>query len=179
MAKTLQTDANFRLIWDYQNQPDSGLGSGTDAPKIVDGNTMVLSDEMTDGSGAEDVANLLWHDVRSLAGSSSEEFDLYGGLTDSFGTTLNFATIRAFCISNRNASSDTDGILEIGGSASNAWATWLGNVSDTIKVGPGGGMFLWCPSAAGYAVTNSTADKLKVTNTGTEAIEYQIALIGD
>jgi len=176
MAKTLETELNLRLIWKHTDQPDSVLSSTS--PKIVDSNTLELLDTLADGTSAVDVARILYHDIRSLAGSSNETFDLYGGLTDNFGATINFTTIRAFAIVNRNAATDTDGILEIGG-GSNAWATWLGNSSDTVKVGPGGAILLWNPSAAGYAVTNSTADILKVTNSGTEAVEYQISLIGD
>jgi len=122
---------------------------------------------------------LSYHDIRRLPASATEEFDLYGGLVDVFGATINFTTVRSFCIINRNESSKVNNILEIGG-ATNAWATWAGHSSDTIKIGPGGAVTMWNPSAAGFVVTNSTGDKLKVVNTGgDDTLEYQITIIGD
>ena len=176
MAKDLTTELNFRLIWKHTNQPEPAVSSTS--PKIVDSNTMELLDKLTDGTSAVDVARILWHDIRSLAGSANETFDLYGGLEDNFGETINFTTIRAFAIVNRNASTDTDGILNVGG-GSNAWDTWLGDASDIVKVGPGGSLIIWNPSAAGFAVTATTGDILKVANSGAAAVEYQIAFIGD
>lgn len=176
MAKSLTTNFNFRAIWDYKNQPDSTLA--TDSPSISDSNTFSILDSLANGSGAADLANLLWHDIRTLAASANEEFDLYGVLEDSFGDTLSFSKIRMIIIHNRNASTN-DAVLNVGG-ATNAFSSWAGDATDIIKVAASGAMILWNPSAAGYAVTDSTADKLKIENTsGSLSIEYQIALIGE
>jgi hypothetical protein len=176
MAKDLKTELNFRLIWKHTDQPDSTLSSLS--PKIVDSNTMELLDSLTDGTAQPDVARVLWHDIRVLAGSANETFDLAGGLVDVFGETLTFTIIRSFCVINRNLSTDADGILEVG-AGSNPWDSWLGDGTDLVKVGPGGALFIWNPSTAGFAVTAGTADILKVANTGAGDVEYQIAFIGE
>ena len=176
MAKDLDTQLNLRIIWKHTNQPDSALSSLS--PKIVDSNTMELLDTLTDGTAQPDVARILWHDIRILAGSANETFDLYGGIEDNFGEVINFTTVRAFSIINRNPSTDADGILEVG-AGTNAWSTWLGDPTDLVKIGPGGCMFIWNPSSAGCAVTAGTGDILKVNNTGAGDIEYQIAFIGE
>jgi len=174
MAKTLNTDVNFRLIWEYVNTPDSG----TDAPSTKDNNTFQLLGELTNGSGAKDVANLLYHDIRTVTTGANDDLDLYGGLTDSFGATLNFGIIRGIFIHNRNTSDDTDGILTVGG-GTNAFASWLGASGDLIKIGAAGLFINLNPTAAGFAVTSGTGDILRITNTGAGSIEYQIAIIGE
>ena len=174
MAKTLNTDVNFRIIWEYVNTPSSG----TDAPSIKDNNTMQLIGELTNGSGDKDVANLLYHGIRTVAGGADDDLDLYGGLTDSFGATLNFGIVRGIFIHNRNTSDDVDGILTIGG-GSNAFASWLGASGDLVKLAAGGFFVNLNPTAAGFAVTSGTGDILRITNTGAASIEYQISIIGE
>lgn len=174
MAKTLKTDLNFRVIWEYVNTPDSGQD---DAPATKDNNTFQVLDGMTNGTGGEDLSNILWHDIRTLSASSNEEFDLHGGLTDAFGHTLNFTVVKCLVIHNRNVSS-APAVLEIGG-ATNAFSSWLGSATDTIKISSESMFTLWNPTTAGYAVTAGTGDILKVTNTSADDdVTYQIAVIG-
>ncbi len=132
-----------------------------------------LADALASGT-AIDQADLLFHDERTLA-ATSEELDLAGGLTSSFGATLTFVKIKGILI--RNTSETAGDILAVGGAAANAFANWVGNTSDIVNVGPNGFLLLWNPSLAGYGVTAGTADLLKI-DAGANTITYEIMLIG-
>ena len=169
MAKTLITSIDLTLQWSHTNTPDAG------GPAIKDHNTFALSDSLADGV-VLDKADLLWHDVRILAAGTSEDIDISGGINDQFGTAVSFARIKGFLV--RNQTVEAGCILEVGGAASNEWYSWAGAAGDITKVGPDGVLYLWNPSAAGFAVTAGTADTLKINNSGSAAVTYQIVLIG-
>lgn len=169
MPKTLTTTTDVRLQWSHTNTPDSG------GPTIKDHNTFILADSIADGT-AVDQADLIWHDVRTLAASTSEDIDIAGGITDQFGSALTFARIKGFVV--RNQTTTVGAILEVGGAASNEWYGWAGAAGDKAKVGPDGVLYIWNPSADGFAVTAGTADTLKINNSGSASVTYQIILIG-
>jgi hypothetical protein len=169
MAKSLTASVDLRLAWEHSNTPDSG------GPIIKDFNNLALTDSFADGTGI-DSADLLWHDVRTLATGVSEDLDLAGGVTDQFGATVTFARVRGLAI--RNQTTTAGHILEVGGASSNDWLTWLGATGDVVKVGPDGCLFLWNPSAAAFAVTAGTGDLLKINNAGAADTTYQIVVIG-
>ena len=169
MAKTLTIEADLRAKWQHTNTPDTG------AATIKDHNTFTKVDTLASGTGV-DSADLLWHDVRTLAGSATEDLDIAGGITDSFGAAVTFARVRGLIISNQTTSAGI--ILEVGGAASNEWYAWAGAAGDKAKVGPDGVLYLWNPSAAGVAVTAGSADTLKIANTGGSTVTYQIVIIG-
>lgn len=141
---------------------------------VIDG-TSYLSWDVTDGTGANQ-ADMVFADQRTLGNGASEELDLYGGLTDSFGVTQNFARIKGFYI--KAASTNTDTIT-IGNAAANGWPGFFGALTHTVVFLPGAGIFAISPDAIGWPVTNATADKLKILNdaAGAAAI-YDIVLIG-
>jgi hypothetical protein len=63
--------------------------------------TLTYSYRQTFGYGAGALqCNALWHDSRTLAASANEDLDLYGSLSDGFGSTLNFANIKILIIEN-------------------------------------------------------------------------------
>ena len=175
MAKTFKAEFNFRTIWEYVNTPDSSV---TDAPSIKDNNTLQIIDDLTNGTGARDVASTIYHDIRSLSASSNEEFDLSGGISDAFGDTLTLTIVRGLIVANLD-DSDANTVLEIGG-ATNAFDTFLGDASDKVKVASGGVFIAWNPTAAGYAVTAGTGDILKIANTSSDtACSYHLVIIGE
>jgi|TARA_R110000824_G_scaffold120382_5_gene275665 hypothetical protein len=169
MGKSLTASLDLRVSWEHANTPDAG------GPIIKDHNNITLTDSLADGTGV-DSADLVWHDVRTLAGSTSEDLDFAGGVSDQFGATITFAKVRGLVI--RNQTTTATHILEIGGASSNDWNAWLGATGDVVKVGPDGCLFIWNPSAAGFAVTAGTGDILKINNAGAGATTYQIAVIG-
>ncbi|MBB6191199.1 hypothetical protein FHS51_001421 [Sphingobium wenxiniae] len=149
----------------------AALDVGTGAHEVAFGPTYVLQN----GTGANQ-ANELWADTRTIAASGSEDLDLSGGVSDIFGTSLAFTKIKALVVV--AAAANTNDVV-VGGAAANAIASVFGDVSDTIRVKPGGMVALVAPDAAGYALTAGTADLLKVANSGAgSAVSFTIVVIG-
>jgi len=124
------------------------------------------------GSGTGDnQANEFWSDRRSLA-ATSENIDLYGGLTDGFGNTINFATLREILILNRSAVSGED--LTISGNF--ITTAVLGGTTPTLTV-PAGGRFNLSKPVDGFTVTNSSADIITI-DAGAATISFDLFLIG-
>ena len=129
---------------------------------------------LTNGTGANQ-ANACFTDTRTLTASSSENLDLAGSLVDAFGSTLTFTKIKSVMIT--AAATNTNDVL-VGGHATAA-VTFFGDVTDVVKVKPGGCLLLTAPDANGFAVTAITADMLKVANSaGGTSVTYTIVLIG-
>lgn len=169
MAKTLTSTVDIRLKWEHTNTPDTG------GPAVKDHNTFVMTDSLANGT-ALDQCDLLWHDIRTLAATTSEDIDLAGGISDQFGATVTFAKVRGLVIRNQTTAAGI--ILEVGGAASNEWSAPFGAAGDKVKIGPDGSLALWNPSAAGFAVTGGSADTLKIYNSGSASSTYQIVIVG-
>jgi len=119
-------------------------------------------------------ADLLFTDTRTLAASATEDLDLAGVLVDALGATLTFAKVKAIIVV--AAAGNTNDVV-VGGAASNGFNTPFSGTTPAVKVRPGGVFMLAADS--GYAVTNSTADILKMTNGGgTTGVTYTIYIIG-
>ena len=130
---------------------------------------------IANGTGANQ-ADIMWHDQRTLAASTSEDLDLSGVLTDSFGVSVALARVKAIIVS---AASANGGLIQVGGASSNQFINWVANASDIIQIRAGGFMLLVAPDATAYAVTATTGDLLKIANTdGAAAGTYDIYIIG-
>lgn len=128
-----------------------------------------------DGTGANQ-AKTIFTDTRTLAASASESLDVAGVLTDAFGNTITFDKIKAVIVTADPA--NTNNVL-FGGAASAQAAPWFGDVSDVLVIRPGGSICLVAPDATGYDVTATTADIIKVANSGSgTGVNYTIVLIG-
>jgi len=130
-----------------------------------------LEQAFTTGTGSGQ-ANILFHDIRSLGDGATEDLDLYGGLTDAFGVTLNFVKIKAIIIKNLSATQT----ISVGGAAATQFSNWVADVSDIVVLPPES--FLCLVNPAGYAVT-SILDLLKIANSAGAAGSYEIILIGN
>lgn len=129
----------------------------------------------TDGTGANQ-AKEVFTDTRTLSASATEDLDLAGGLTDVFGNTLTFTKIKALIVV--ADSGNTNDVL-VGGAASAAIASIFGDLTDVVKVKPGGMLALVAPDATGYAITATTADLLKMANSaGGTGVTYTIVIVG-
>lgn len=121
-------------------------------------------------------ANLVFADTRTLAASATEDLDLAGSLTDLFGAVLTFARIKAILVA--AAAANTNDVV-VGGTGSNQFVGPFGAATHTQKVSPGGVLLLANPSAAGWPVTASTADLLKVANSAAgTSVTYDIVIVG-
>lgn len=126
---------------------------------------------------AAGMADLVFHDTRTLTASANEDLDLAGVLTDAFGATLTFVKVKGLFVA--AAAANTNNVV-VGNAATNAWATLL-NSTGTIQVRPGAfvGAFAGQADAAGYAVTAGTGDLLRVTNGGAgTSVTYDIIVLG-
>lgn len=129
----------------------------------------------TDGTGANQ-ANSIFTDVRTLAASATENLDLAGSLANVFGATIAFDRIKALIV--KADPGNTNDVL-VGGAASNQAATFFGDVTDVVKVKPGGTVAFIAPDANGYDITAATGDLLKIANSGAgTGVTYTIIIIG-
>lgn len=130
---------------------------------------------LKNGTGGNQ-ANQLFTDTRTLAASTSEDLDLSGVLTNPLGASITFTKIKAIIIESSSANAND---VIVGGAPSNGLSTPFGDVSDKVKVKPGGLFCLIAPDANGYAVTAGTGDLLRVANGGSgSTVEYSIIVIG-
>jgi hypothetical protein len=118
-------------------------------------------------------ADLVFADTRTLAASATENLDLSGVLTDAFGATLAFVQVVAILVKAHAANVNN---VIVGGAASNAFLL-LADATDKVVIPPGGAFLLMAD--AGFGVTPSTGDLLKVANSaGTTGVTYDIVVIG-
>lgn len=131
---------------------------------------------ITNGTGA-DQANMIFMDQRTIAASGTDDLDLAGALTNAYGTTITFTSIKGLIV--YAAAANTNDV-HVGGSGSNQFLSWVGHSSDLVVVKPGGLLALINPQANGYAVTASTGDILRIANSaGTTGVTYDIILLGE
>jgi len=129
---------------------------------------------LTSGTGSYQ-ANQGITATRTLTASASENLDLSGSMGNAFNTTTAFTKVKVLMVS--AAASNTNDVL-VGGAASAQAGSFFGDVSDVLRVKPGGSITLTAPDA-GYAITATTADLLKVANSGAgTAVTYTIVVIG-
>jgi hypothetical protein len=97
-------------------------------------------------------------------------------LTNDLGTTISFARVKLIFIS---LTTTTAGYtLEIGGNASNQFATPFADATDKIVVRAGGFLCLAAPDVTAYAVTAGTGDILKINNPNGASVTYDVIIIG-
>ncbi len=129
---------------------------------------------LSEGAGLN-AANKIWSDSRTIAASGTDDLDLAGVLTDSFGATITLARVKGIFVFASSANSNN---VVVGG-GSNPLVNWLTGTTPAVVVRPGGMLAVWAPDATGYAVTASTADILRVANSGAgSSVTYDIVLIG-
>lgn len=117
-------------------------------------------------------ADLAFIDTRQLADNTPEDLDLAGVLVNALGATLTMAEVVAILIVS-DAANTTD--LEVGDATAEA-LLFFGAAGDTAVVKPGG--FLMAYNPAGWPITATSADDLKISNGSGAAASYSIAIIG-
>lgn len=128
---------------------------------------------LTDGTTAGK-ADRLFTDTRTLGASATENLDLAAALTDAYGASLTFVTIKAVIIV---AAAGNTNNVEITRPATNGVALFMA-ASDGIALKPGYG-FAWMGSGIGVTVTAGTGDLITVTNSGAgTSVTYTVCIIG-
>lgn len=133
-------------------------------------------------------SDLIFHDQRTLAASTSEDLDLVGTmLQDAYGANLALVKVKGLIIAAKGVT-DANGVVItpntnnviVGAAASNAWAALL-NSTGTITLRPGAAFSVVAGDTdnTAYAVTAGTGDLLKVANSaGGSSITYDIIVVG-
>ena len=120
-------------------------------------------------------ADRIWADTRTVADGATDALDLSGTLTDAFGATVSFATLKAIVIAAASANTTT---LTLARPAGATGVTLFAATSDALAPISAGGLVCWVNPAAGLTVTNSTADIINVVNSASAAANYDVILIG-
>lgn len=135
--------------------------------------SLAVEAALTDGTTAGK-ADRVFADTRTLGASGTENLDLAGTLTDSYGAALTFATIKAVII--RAAAANTNDV-QVTRPASNGVVLFMA-AGDGIAIKPGYA-FAFFGTGAGVAVTAGTGDILTITNSaGGTGVTYDILIIG-
>lgn len=162
---------NSKLFLDFDADYTSPLDLSTSENAL----SFTRQINLATGTGAGQ-ADKIWHDERTLTASATENLDLAGTLVDAFGATLTFARIKGLIVYASPA--NTNNVL-VGGAASNGFINWVSDTTDVVVVRPGGLFCLFAPDATAYAVTATTGDLLKMTNSGgTTGVTYDAVIIG-
>lgn len=168
MAKNFRSTGRLTLSGNFTNPADLAT------PSDLLAYALTVPFVFSNGTGANQ-CNFQWTDTRSVAATSNDDIDLYGGITDAFGDAINTVSIKLMVIYHRSAT----GTLQIGGAA-NAFSSWLADPSDAVILRPGGVLSLVAPDATGYTVTSGTGDILRVRapDASPATITYDIILWG-
>lgn len=167
MGYTFNATVDVKLSRFHTYQAD------TDGPVVTDNASWVLKDFLGNGTGG-DQARRAFQDIRTLAASTTDSLDLTGSLRDAFGLLITFTSLK--CIVVKHKTVGADDVMHVGGGP-DAVGGFVSNVSDRVTIRPGG-KFIWWGPKAGALVTDNTADKLRIVNNATSAIEYEILLLG-
>lgn len=165
-AAGVTADINLNVVGRYSGAPTIGSTSADIALR----NLFQLTPGTTTGK-----ADKLFASSRTLAASATEDLDLAGVLTDPLGTTLTFVKVKAIYV--KAAAANTNSVI-VGGAASATFVGPFADATDKITIPPGGAVLLVHPGA-GWTVTATTADLLKVANSSSgTSVTYEIVLIG-
>jgi hypothetical protein len=132
---------------------------------------LALTWDFSDGTG-NNQCDKIFHDERTLSGGFTDDLDLSGVLVGKLSSTpISFAKVKLILVVNKSATLT----LAVGGAASAQFAPLFGAVADFYNILPSGASFLVAP-LAGYAVTNTSADLLRVASSA--GATYDIVLAG-
>jgi hypothetical protein len=118
-------------------------------------------------------ADMVFSDTRTLATNTSESLDLAGGVANVFGVTQTFAKVKALRI--KSAAANTTNLTV--GNVTNGFVGPFGVATGYLVIPPGGEILLTAP-VAGWTVTASTGDLLKVANAAGASADYDIDIVG-
>lgn len=144
---------------------------GDDGAKLI--NQVNIDETMVDGTGANQVGSVFWDDARALA-TTSEDLDLSGGLTDFQGAALALNNFKLLFVQGLDEDSGDGFKIKPGSTA--PVTSFLEGTSPELNVGPGGFVLAFSP-VDGYAVTDTSADKLAIESL--DSSSYRIIIAGD
>jgi hypothetical protein len=168
MPDSLTAQIKSSLHWLFQESLDLAT--------VADDARLEYDKTLADGA-ADDQADKVWHDSRTLASAASDDLDLTALVNTIFGSTvtISFAKIKAILIVNTATTAGDD--LTVGGAIAQEWTAWVGAAGDKVRV-PADSCLLISNKKTGWTVTNGASDTLRITNAGANPITYKIAVLG-
>ena len=174
MATSLATSLALTLKTTYTN----AYGISANSRVSEDIVTKAIADTLADGV-IVDTANVVYHNTATLT-NTTVSLDLVSALTDAYGNAITFAKVKAILLHNKNTVAGE--YITFGGVANCVpvlVSTAPAAEFPTHTVHPGGVMFLWNPSLAGWTVTAGTGDLVYLDTTGSAAaVIYDLIIIG-
>lgn len=152
-------NVSFGATW-QQTKANTGFANTVQGP---DG--LSLNVALPVGASA---ANSIYVARGTLAASAATTIDLYS-FTDQLGQSI--AMVRVYALVVKTAT-DT---LKIEPGSSNPLNWFFGGTTPSVTIPAGGGMTFYQPTAA---TVSSTVRNIKLTNTGSATLTYDIAIIG-
>jgi hypothetical protein len=144
-------------------------GSGVEQPFSVNG-----SFELVDGAGAvAGTADKLYVARRTIAGSGLVDIDLAGALTTDMGDVVTFARVKAVILKHVSGANNV-----IVGNSVAPWFPWFNNATDELILRPTMTILMAINNAAGWTVTATTADVLRLTNSAAGNVDVDVAVVG-
>lgn len=139
-------------------------------------NTMDLDflKSLANGTGLDN-ASKAYYGSRSITASGTDVLNLTATLLDAFGAAISFTKIRGIFIKPAAANAGTISM----GAGTGPVVSILNSATDKINVAAGGFFMAVNPTAAGYTVTASTADKITITNNVASVVNYEILIVGE
>ena len=159
-----------RITAQIDASESGSLDLGTKTAKISAAIALALA-----SGTADDQADMIFSDTRTIAASSNDDLDLAGSLVGAFGNTLTFAKIKAIMVI---ADAGNTNNVVIGAAASAQFVGPFGANTHTIAVKPGG-VFLIAIPDTGWTVTATSADILRIANSSSgTSVTYKLIIIG-
>ncbi len=171
MATTLAASLQFLLKTTYGT-------TNAHASTVTDTLTKSVSDLLTDGDGL-DLAECVWSDSFA-ANPAGVTYDIFGGLTDVYGNTLSMKYVKALFI--YNTSVVPGEYIDVFGAAIGNNVLFISGENETIRVFPGGILFMWAPGAGATddcpVASADTADEILITAAGGTSPTIEMIIIG-
>jgi len=171
MSDALSLDIRGMLSW--LRQESLALSTVADAARLE------YAVNLPDGDG-DGQADALWHGELELAAAAQQDLDLTALTMTMFGDTLtvSLASVKAVLIINTATDDGEDLLIGGAGSGADAWAGPWNDDQDAKQHVPAASAALWVNRVAGWPVTGSSANVLRIKNNGSGTITAQIVIAG-
>lgn len=166
MGTSFTSDVRLKLSQTYTSDVDIA------DPSVAIAQQYLLT--KVNGSST-DQSNLFWYDTRTVNAGANDDIDLAGVLTDVYGNTVTFATVKGIVIVNANTTDGDD--LTIGNAGTNPCKLWFGATTHTMTV-LAGETFYKESRYTGWTVTGGSADTLRIGGDAANNVTYTIYIWG-
>jgi len=168
MAEALSAQLSASVAWLFQDT----LGLTT----IADASRLAYDAQLDDGAGAGQ-ANLIWHDLRTIAAGGHDDLVLSALPQTIFGNavSLQFDTVKALWVV--NVAATTGSQLLVGAAPTNPWSAPFGAATHQVRV-PADSSLMLVNKNDGWGVAAGAADTLRIANPGSDSIDYKIVVVG-